>query len=294
MIIATTIDEVRKNVKTWKAAGLTVGLVPTMGALHEGHASLVTTAAAQCDKVVASVFVNPTQFGKGEDLDSYPRDFQRDCRILEEKGCDLVFHPEVEEMYPEGFGTYVNLESEMTSQLCGKSRPGHFRGVCTVVSKLFHIAAPDKAYFGEKDAQQLAVIRRMVRDQAFDIEVVGCPTMREHDGLAMSSRNTHLNEEERKAAAVLYKSIVKAKELIASKTSKNAGCSGADGGARIDADELTGLMSRIVSAEPMARIDYIEAVDGMSLTPKAQLEAGDLVALAVFIGKTRLIDNFTV
>ena len=317
MIIATTIDEVRKNVKTWKAAGLTVGLVPTMGALHAGHASLVTAAAAECDRVIASVFVNPTQFGKGEDLDTYPRDFERDCRILEEKGCDPVFHPEVEEMYPEGFGTYVNLESDMTSQLCGKSRPGHFRGVCTVVSKLFHIAAPDRAYFGEKDAQQLAVIRRMVRDQAFDIEIVGCPTVREKDGLAMSSRNTHLNGEERKAAAVLYKSIVKAKELIASESAKNAGSPEADAlslradthmgdaalttpdgqacdSTYIDAAALMAMMTEIISAEPMARIDYIEAVDGMSLLPKAQLEAGDLVALAVYIGKTRLIDNFTV
>ena len=157
MIIATTVNDVRKQVKEWKAEGLTVGLVPTMGALHEGHASLVAAAVSQCDRVVASVFVNPTQFGVGEDLDSYPRDFEHDCRLLEEKGCSMVFHPEVEEMYPPGFGTYVNLETEMTKQLCGKSRPGHFRGVCTVVSKLFNIVTPDRAYFGQKDAQHSGV-----------------------------------------------------------------------------------------------------------------------------------------
>ena len=197
MITATTIEEARKAIKKWKAEGLTVGLVPTMGALHDGHASLVTAAVSDCDRVVTSVFVNPTQFGEGEDLESYPRDFERDCKILEEKGCHMVFHPSVQEMYPDGYGTYVNLESEMTKQLCGRSRPGHFRGVCTVVSKLFNITTPDRAYFGQKDAQQLAVIRRMVKDMDFDIEIVGCPTVREKDGLAKSSRNSYLNDEER-------------------------------------------------------------------------------------------------
>ena len=202
MIIANTIDDVRKKVREWKTSGFTVGLVPTMGALHEGHASLISAAVGGCDRVVASVFVNPTQFSAGEDLDSYPRDFERDCRILEKKGCDMVFHPSVEEMYPEGFGTYINLETEMTKQLCGKSRSGHFRGVCTVVSKLFNIVGPDRAYFGEKDAQQLAVIRRMVKDMNFNIQIVGCPTVRESDGLAKSSRNMYLNYEEREAATV--------------------------------------------------------------------------------------------
>ena len=200
MITATTIEEARKTIKKWKAEGLTVGLVPTMGALHDGHASLVAAAVSDCDRVVTSVFVNPTQFGEGEDLESYPRDFERDCKILEEKGCHMVFHPSVQEMYPDGYGTYVNLESEMTKQLCGRSRPGHFR-VCTVVSKLFNITTPDRAYFGQKDAQQLAVIRRMVKDMDFDIEIVGCPTVREKDGLAKSSRNSYLNDEERQAAA---------------------------------------------------------------------------------------------
>ena len=298
MIIATTIDDVRKEVKKWKAEGLTVGLVPTMGALHEGHASLVSMATAQCDRVVASVFVNPTQFGKGEDLASYPRDFERDCEILKSKGCHLVFHPEVEEMYPEGFGTYVNLESDMTMQLCGKSRPGHFRGVCTVVSKLFHIASPDKAYFGEKDAQQLAVIRHMVRDQAFDIDIVGCPTVREADGLAKSSRNAYLNDEERKAAGVLYRAITAAREKIEEEAAKAAeGAEKKETAERpvsISAAAITELMTRIISSEAMAAIDYIEAVDGMTLMPKAKLQRGDLVALAVYIGKTRLIDNFTI
>lgn len=283
MIIAQTINEVRNQVKAWRAEGLTVGLVPTMGFLHEGHASLVATAAAQCDRVVASVFVNPTQFGEGEDLESYPRDFEHDCEILESKGCSMVFHPEVIEMYPEGFATYVNLESEMTAQLCGKSRPGHFRGVCTVVSKLFNIVNPDRAYFGEKDAQQLAVIRHMVRDLAFDIEIVGCPIVREADGLAKSSRNTYLDEAQRQAAPVLYKSIQAAQEMIADA-----------GDAKVAASDVVELMRSIIAAEPATNIDYIEAVDDLTLLPVEYVKEGTLIALAVKIGKTRLIDNFTV
>ncbi len=282
MIIAERIDDVRSTVKRWRAEGLTVGLVPTMGALHQGHASLVTAAAKDCDRVVASVFVNPTQFGQGEDLDSYPRDFEGDCRLLEEKGCHLVFHPSPEEMYPDDYGTYVNLESDMTNVLCGKSRPGHFRGVCTVVSKLFNIVTPDRAYFGEKDAQQLAVIRRMVTDMNYGIEIVGCPTIRENDGLAKSSRNAYLSKEQRKAAAVLYRSIEEARKLTEANEKSTS------------ASELIETMTAVISSEPMAKIDYIEAVDGKTLQPKAQLVPGDLVALAVYIGKTRLIDNFTV
>lgn len=282
MIIAERIDDVRSAVKQWRTEGLTVGLVPTMGALHQGHASLVTAAAKDCDRVVASVFVNPTQFGQGEDLDSYPRDFEGDCRLLEEKGCHLVFHPSPEEMYPDGYGTYVNLESDMTNVLCGKSRPGHFRGVCTVVSKLFNIVTPDRAYFGEKDAQQLAVIRRMVTDMNYGIEIVGCPTIRENDGLAKSSRNAYLSKEQRKAAAVLYRSIEEARTLTEVNEKSTS------------ASELIKTMTAVISSEPMAKIDYIEAVDGKTLQPKSQLVPGDLVALAVYIGKTRLIDNFTV
>ena len=282
MIIAERIDDVRSAVKQWRTEGLTVGLVPTMGALHQGHSSLVTAAAKDCDRVVASVFVNPTQFGQGEDLDSYPRDFEGDCRLLEEKGCHLVFHPSPEEMYPDGYGTYVNLESDMTNVLCGKSRPGHFRGVCTVVSKLFNIVTPDRAYFGEKDAQQLAVIRRMVSDMNYGIEIVGCPTIRENDGLAKSSRNAYLSKEQRKAAAVLYRSIEEARTLTEVNEKSTS------------ASELIKTMTAVISSEPMAKIDYIEAVDGKTLQPKSQLAPGDLVALAVYIGKTRLIDNFTV
>lgn len=281
MIIAETVKEVRKQVAQWRAEGLTVGLVPTMGALHEGHASLVEAAAEQCDRVVASIFVNPTQFGKGEDLDSYPRNFKKDCEILTQKGCHMVFHPDVSEMYPDGFATYVNLESEMTAQLCGKSRPGHFRGVCTVVSKLFNIVTPDYAYFGQKDAQQLAVIRQMVRDMNFGIEIVGCPTVREDDGLAKSSRNTYLNSEEREAAAVLYKSIEVARDMIKAKGA-------------VAATDVIESMIQIIAAEPLAEIDYIEAVDGISLEPAEFVTTGTLIAMAVKIGDTRLIDNFTV
>ena len=282
MIIAETIMEVREQVRAWRAEGLTVGLVPTMGALHEGHASLVTAAASQCDRVVASVFVNPTQFGPGEDLESYPRDFERDCQILDEKGCDMVFHPSVGEMYPDGFSTYVNMESEMTAQLCGRSRPSHFRGVCTVVSKLFNIVTPDRAYFGQKDAQQLAVIKQMTRDLGLGIEIVGCPTVREADGLARSSRNTYLDPAEREAATILYKAIKAAQEML----------SGADD--EVPADEVLNMMRSVVSSEPEARIDYIEAVDGISLMPVEYAKKGTLIAMAVYIGKTRLIDNFTV
>ncbi len=280
MITATTIDEVRKQVRMWKAEGLTVGLVPTMGALHEGHISLVETSTSQCDRTVASVFVNPTQFSASEDLESYPRDFERDRRLLEEAGCSMVFHPQVEEMYPEGASTYVDMDSHMTKQLCGRSRPTHFRGVCTVVSKLFNIVTPDRAYFGEKDAQQLAVIRQMERDMAFGIDIVGCPTVREEDGLARSSRNSYLSEEERKAAPVLYRAMEEGKRLIA--------MGEREGGA------VVGAISSIIEKEPLARTDYVEAVDGRTLMPKARLEDGDLVALAVYIGDTRLIDNFTV
>ena len=207
MKIATTIREVRSQVDEWKKAGFTVGLVPTMGYLHEGHASLIDKARENCDKVVASVFVNPTQFGPNEDLNTYPRDFEHDCKLLEEHGCDMVFHPEVEEMYVEDAATYVEIQSDMPKQLCGKTRPIHFRGVCTVVAKLFNIVAPDKAFFGQKDAQQLAIIRRMVRELSYPIEIIGCPIIREEDGLAKSSRNTYLSKEERQAALILSKAI---------------------------------------------------------------------------------------
>ena len=280
MIIATTIAEVRAQVAAWKKEGLTVGLVPTMGYLHEGHASLVDEAVRRCDRVVASVFVNPTQFGPQEDLEAYPRDFDRDCALLEAHGCHLVFHPTVEEMYPAGAATYVEIHSEMPKQLCGKSRPIHFRGVCTVVSKLFNIVTPDMAFFGQKDAQQLAILRRMVRDLSYGIELVGCPIVREADGLAKSSRNTYLSAEERQAALVLSQAAFLGQKLVQE-------------GER-DTARLVSAMSAHIAAQPLARIDYVEAVDGVTMEPVETLRGTVLVAMAVYIGKTRLIDNFIV
>ena len=279
MIIANTIDEVRKHVKEWKKEGLTVGLCPTMGYLHEGHASLMTASAEQCDKTVASVFVNPIQFGPGEDLDTYPRDFDRDCKIMEEAGVDMVFHPEVSEMYEEDLCTYVDIDV-LSTTLCGASREGHFRGVCTVVSKLFNIVDPDKAFFGKKDAQQFAIIKRMARDLSFDIEIIGCPTVREADGLAKSSRNTYLSEEEREAALILSKTIRLGQTLVS--------------GGENDSMRLREAMMVKLASEPLASPEYVEVVDGGNMQPVEKFKEGDLVAMAVRIGSTRLIDNFFV
>lgn len=278
MIIATTIAQVRAQVAAWKKEGLTVGLVPTMGYLHEGHASLVDEAVRQCDRVVASDFVNPTQFGPNEDLEAYPRDFDRDCALLEEHGCAMVFHPAVEEMYAPGAATYVEILSDMPKQLCGKTRPIHFRGVCTVVSKLFNIVTPDKAFFGQKDAQQLAIIRRMVRDMSYGIEIVGCPIVREADGLAKSSRNTYLSAEERKAALVLSKAVFLGEKLVRE--------------GETDADKLVSEMKACIEAEKLAKIDYVSAVDAVTMESVHRIDRPVLVAMAVYIGKTRLIDNF--
>ena len=280
MVIATKISEVRAQVREWRKEGLTVGLVPTMGFLHEGHMSLVDKAVSMCDRVVASDFVNPTQFGPNEDLESYPRDFERDCKMLQEHGCDMVFHPEVSEMYFDDAATYVEIQSDMPKQLCGKTRPIHFRGVCTVVSKLFNIVTPDKAFFGQKDAQQLAIIRRMVRDLSFGIEIVGCPIVREADGLARSSRNTYLSAEERKAALILSKSIFAGQKMV-------------EEGEK-DAKKIVAAMTEMIESEPLAKIDYVSAVDGISMMPIDRIEGSVLVAIAVYIGKTRLIDNFIV
>ena len=280
VIIAETIAQVRAQVKEWKKQGLTVGLVPTMGYLHEGHASLVDKAVSMCDRVVASDFVNPTQFGPNEDLESYPRDFDRDCALLEEHGCSMVFHPSVEEMYAPDAATFVEILSDMPGQLCGKTRPIHFRGVCTVVSKLFNIVTPDKAFFGQKDAQQLAIIRRMVRDMSYGIEIVGCPIVREADGLAKSSRNTYLSKEERKAALVLSRAVKLGQELVRN-GEKNA-------------DAIVNAMRALIEQEPLARIDYVSAVDGLTMLPVHEINGGELIAMAVYIGKTRLIDNFSV
>lgn len=280
MIIATTIAQVRAQVAAWKKEGLTVGLVPTMGYLHEGHASLVDEAVRQCDRVVASDFVNPTQFGPNEDLEAYPRDFDRDCALLEEHGCAMVFHPAVEEMYASGAATYVEILSDMPKQLCGKTRPIHFRGVCTVVSKLFNIVTPDKAFFGQKDAQQLAIIRQMVRDLSYGIEIVGCPIVREADGLAKSSRNTYLSQAERQAALVLSESVFLGQKMVAE--------------GETDANKIVAAMTEHIQAQPLAKIDYVSAVDGVTMDPVDRIAGTVLVAMAVYIGKTRLIDNFIV
>lgn len=280
MIIATTKAEVRDHVAQWKKEGLTVGLVPTMGYLHEGHASLVDKAVSLCDRVVVSDFVNPTQFGPNEDLETYPRDFDQDCKLLEEHGASLVFHPEVSEMYDPDAATYVEILSDMPKQLCGKTRPIHFRGVCTVVSKLFNIVTPDKAFFGQKDAQQLAIIRKMVRDMCYNIEIIGCPIIREPDGLAKSSRNTYLNSEERQAALCLSRAVFLGKDLV--KSGEN------------NAAEIEQAMTEEISKEPLAKIDYVQVVDGTTMMPADRIDGNNLVAVAVYIGKTRLIDNFIV
>ncbi len=279
MEVVSTVAEVRARVKAWKKEGCSVGLVPTMGYLHEGHGSLITKAREQNDKVVVSIFVNPMQFGPTEDLESYPRDLEKDSAFCESLGADLIFHPEPEEMYHKGFSSYVDM-SVLTEELCGLSRPVHFRGVCTVVSKLFHIVTPDRAYFGEKDAQQLAVIRHMVDDLNMDIEIVGCPIVREADGLAKSSRNTYLSKEERTAALVLHRSLEKAQERI-------------DAGEK-SAKVIIGEMTKLIEAEPLAKIDYIKMVDALTMQQIPAIDRPMLLAMAVYIGKTRLIDNLHV
>ena len=278
MKVVSTINEVRDIISQWKKEGLSVGLVPTMGYLHEGHGSLIEAAHKNNAKVVVSVFVNPIQFGPTEDLDKYPRDLERDSKIVEDFGGDLIFTPTPSEMYLEDFASFVEV-SNLTEGLCGAKRPGHFRGVCTVVTKLFNILTPDKAYFGEKDAQQLAVIRKMVSDLNVPIEIVGCPIVRESDGLAKSSRNVYLNTEERAAALILSKSLTKAREVL------NKG--------ERSSENLRQLIIDILASEPLTKVDYVEIVDSLSLKPVENIEKDILIALAVYIGKTRLIDNFT-
>ena len=279
MKIVNTINEVREAVKAWHKQGLTVGLVPTMGYLHEGHASLIARASKENDRVVVSDFVNPIQFAPNEDLASYPRDIDRDAKVCEENGADIIFHPTPEEMYHKDFSTFVDITGP-SEELCGKSRPIHFRGVCTVVSKLFLIASPDRAYFGQKDAQQLAVIKRMVRDLNFDIEIVGCPIIREADGLAKSSRNTYLSPEERKAAVILHKALEKGKELVL------------DG--EKSAKAVIDTVTQIINSEPLAKIDYVQVVDFPNIKVVEDINGDILTAVAVYIGKTRLIDNFII
>lgn len=276
MKIVHTVEEVRTEVKEWRKAGLSVGLVPTMGYLHEGHKSLIDRAVKENDKVVVSVFVNPMQFGPTEDLASYPRDLQRDAALCEDAGATLIFNPEPENMYSDDFSSFIDMNT-LTKGLCGKTRPIHFRGVCTVVGKLFNIVQPDKAYFGQKDAQQLAVIRHMVNDLNFNLEIVGCPIIREADGLAKSSRNTYLNPVERQAALILSKSLERGRELI-------------EAGEK-DTAVIKKAITDMIETEPLAKIDYVEIVDWNTLEPVDTIEGPVLNAIAVYIGKTRLIDN---
>ena len=276
MQVTTTVEETRKLVKNWKKEGKTVGLVPTMGFLHEGHASLINRCREENDIVVVSDFVNPIQFGPTEDLEAYPRDFKRDSELCESLGADLIFHPEPKDMYHDPHA-YVSIDT-LSDTLCGKTRPIHFKGVCTVVSKLFNIVAPDRAYFGQKDAQQLAVIKRMVKDLNVDTQIIGCPIIREEDGLAKSSRNTYLNTEERKAALVLSRSLSIGKKLV-------------EAGEK-DAKAVKDAITAEINKEPLAKIDYVDVVDFDTITPVDEIKGTTLVAIAVYIGKTRLIDNF--
>lgn len=276
MQIARTVEEAKQITRAWKRNGETIGLVPTMGYLHEGHANLIERARKENDRVVVSVFLNPTQFAPNEDLESYPRDFDRDCALCEKIGADLVFHPEPEEMYHDPHA-FVNIDL-LSSTMDGAARPIHFRGVCTVVSKLFNIMQPDNAYFGQKDAQQLAIVKKMAADLNFDVKVNGCPIVREADGLAKSSRNTYLSAEERAAAPILFKAIQKGQEII-------------EPGMR--AADLEAAMKDVLASEPLANTEYVTAVDALTMQPVETIDRDVLVAMAVRIGTTRLIDNFS-
>ena len=276
--VVKTIKEVRETVALWRRRGLSVGLVPTMGFLHEGHKSLIDRAVKENDRVIVSDFVNPTQFGPNEDLEAYPRDIKRDAQLCNDAGAALIFNPEPEEMYDNALTT-VSVD-KITKVLCGKTRPIHFNGVCTVVSKLFNIVKPDRAYFGQKDAQQLIVVKKMVKDLNFDIEIVGCPIIREEDGLAKSSRNTYLSPEERQAALCLSRGLKAGRELI-------------DGG-ETSAEAVKAAIRAEIEKEPLAKIDYVETVNAETLEAAETASAPLLAAVAVYIGKTRLIDNFII
>lgn len=278
MEIATTVQDVRTVVKFYQNAQESIGLVPTMGYLHMGHVSLIEKARKSCDRVIVSIFVNPIQFGPNEDFTRYPRDLEHDLELCRDAGADLVFAPEVADMYPKPNLIFADVKT-LGDHLCGASRPGHFQGVLTVVAKLFNICQPDLAFFGEKDAQQLAIIRRMVTDFNFPVEIVPCPIIREADGLAMSSRNVYLSEQERAAALSLSRSLEKAWQAL-------------EAGER-SAGAIRDIIHSGISAEPLARIDYVEVVDSETLQPVATISSSILAAVAVFFGKTRLIDNFT-
>lgn len=274
--VAKTIPQVRELVKAARQTGATIGFVPTMGALHEGHGSLIRRSVAENGYTVVSIFVNPLQFGPGEDYDRYPRTLDHDLDFCRSLGVDLVFCPGVAEMYPQPSRTFVDIE-QLGDHLCGASRPGHFRGVATVVTKLFNIVQPDVAYFGQKDAQQAAIIKRMVADLNIPVTIKTCPTVREADGLAVSSRNTYLTPPERQAATVLYRALQAAYEA-------------AEAG-EVRADKLRQVMLDVLATEPLARVDYAEIVDADTMQPLERLDSPALAALAVYIGDTRLIDN---
>ena len=276
MEIITTIENIRSIVNHWKDKGYSIGFVPTMGYLHDGHAALIDQARKDNDKVIVSIFVNPTQFGENEDLNSYPRDINRDKSLCEAHKADIIFSPTSDEMYHDR-KAFVNIV-ELSDTLCGISRPIHFKGVCTVVTKLFNIIQPTNAYFGEKDAQQLAIIRKMVYDLNFPVNIIGVPIVRESDGLAKSSRNTYLSKEERKAATILYKAVQMGKQTI------KRGAS---------ADSIINTMTEIINTEPLAKIDYVSVVDANTMQPVHKITSPVLVAMAVYIGSTRLIDNFS-
>jgi pantoate--beta-alanine ligase len=276
MKISETIEDTRAVCRAARSGGKRLGFVPTMGALHEGHLSLVRAAREVCDFIAASIFVNPTQFGPNEDLAKYPRSFNRDRELLEREGVAILFAPSAEEMYPTGAVTWVEVEG-LSGKLDGRSRPGHFRGVTTVVAKLFHVVEPDAAFFGQKDAVQVAIVRRMVRDLNFPVEIVACPIVRESDGLAMSSRNTYLNKDERVRARVLYRSLQRVRESW-------------EGGER-SAERLKAAGRNEIQKENAVRLDYFEVVDAATLDPLEDARKGALVAVAAFVGTTRLIDN---
>jgi len=276
MKIIHSVADMQAEAEALRRSGQTIGFVPTMGYLHEGHLSLLRIARKRADVTVMSIFVNPTQFGPNEDLERYPRDFERDERLAREEGCDILFYPSTEEMYPYPYRTYVVVE-EITHVLCGKSRPTHFRGVTTIVAKLFNIVKPHFAVFGQKDAQQVIVIKQMARDLNFNLDILTGPIVREPDGLAMSSRNAYLSADERKDALNLYKSLTEAKRLI-------------EAGER-DALKIKNAIERILRQGKSVRTDYIEIVDTTNLKPVEKIQGDVLIALAVFVGKTRLIDN---
>lgn len=275
--VLTTVAEVKSFVRAVKKAGKTIGLVPTMGALHEGHLTLMRHAKKNADVVIASVFVNPTQFGPNEDFDAYPREFSRDCEKLDSVGVDAVFHPSAEEMYPKGYTAYVTVDGDITNKLCGAKRPGHFRGVATVVTKLFNITEADKAFFGQKDAQQVVVIKRFVCDLNMNVEVNMVPIVRAEDGLALSSRNKYLSDKGKKAALVLSQSLKEAQKAF--KSGKKS------------VTELKALITEKIQAEPLAQIDYIDIYTFPDLEECEMIVKEALVALAVKFGTTRLIDN---